>query len=1779
MIEWAIPQLLRALEGGHVSHRARVLKILGHLEREALEREPVRSVFLRALAGPDERLRRKVARLIARRKLHSYAASLLRLLPGKEVTGWLRVLDRPVEALVTLALDPKADYRARRSALKLLEGKIPESALPRLLPILSDRRFHDPLLDMLDTSLIPAIVDENGRFGEALMAERRRQATGSTEKGLLEKLMASKPSPLGVYPETESEQAGFVTAIAELAIEGGARDWLGKLWPYLVWTGPTARLKQALIAHQVTEVAPHLLAWDVVWNRWDWRGLVIEILGHLGQGADKIAKFLPKPGESASLDGLDALVALARFGEGKRIEAHLTAALALLEGKPEALHESQLGAVLRAAAVLKDARFAKPALALLERGEGPDETSDVLAALDPLELVPALEKALESKKATPWARARALDVVSAQKRRELIKAVVAAARRDPRAARVFRELAGPKDAALAVKLAEKGKLADSDLVRLLSFGIKTFEDTHPLARAVLANGGAKSQEKALGFLGDPAEARKLLLSPHSRVRALALKLALGRGILEQDDATHDLVQAAAFALTKKKARRTLSLLMTAVGVTGELRVKLRQVHRWRSAVTFHALHRELLARPELGLLHGGLLAALAHAQVKHPLTGKMGFYQGPLARLDATFASPSRFVQEGFFDLVASHHYECTDRLLVRFLGSPRPRVRAGILRILQRDATLGYGSSVLARLEDPDSSVRAAAIELLARHDLARFADEVSKRLADQDERVRLLAARTLAVWGDASAVERVASFLDSDDPGRRREAVHALRRFEPEKLAGKIRLGRPRQATAALLALSPTHVPPDPTLHAQIFELAAKGAGPLRALALRFLPAIASRELLPQVVPLLADEDPTVRLAAAYVLRRRDGRRHAPAIAELAARLPSDKSLEVLALLRDLGVPDAARGLLPLLLDKDARVRLTVRDAVTASRGFSLTKDLEGILDRGLETNAPPEAIRELVELLERTGGEDALVAIGRALRYEDRSVWEAVVSAARVHGSDAHAGTMGELLAKTPPLPPNLATLAIGEVERAGRKELVPLLEKLARATPAETVRRKALAAAQVLAKDETSLATEILERSIARVSELAKLKAKKKSDTTREISRQRATITTAGRALLRSHDDVTDGLDRIHDEAFRPLVVSEALERAAIVAAAGPIPGSLRMVLKPVPRDPLGTIAWRVRDRVADFPAKLAELAPREPEKLARAAAAARLLEPRVDLAWHQKMARDPRLEGLYIAAIEHLHPELAPVFPVLVESAKSGIKGNDYIANQVSERLARARLRLGLDTGTEGILELARQVPLRQRILAAFGLVPRLVAELDQKTTDKKLLIPLLGEVGGAEAIRAIDRFAKDGSPQVRTAVARALFLAGVVPREQLRDTDENVLVVALDAAGRLKAKDLGSEVVRLLDHKSALVQRAAAEAAGRLGLAEAQGGLLRLLKTQGAGTQAAGGLPGVLESIQRMTAQGQVPSLQQILAARGQARTPAGAALPAGRALEVTADVGAIPGLLEALQAGVTNDVRESIERILERIIPEPRLDEVGALLGAKNPQAVVAGLRVLGRRKVARALPAVRQLVEQAQPPVRDAAVEAAVALGDREIVPALKKLLEKSPNDVAARAGLEAFEPPSVDELADRAEKGNVAAFTALAARDEAKAALVAESVIPRLLLTNYAKDALVGLGFWIRAHREAWIPRLVAAASAGLASMGGAPGLELLAELAPEKAAPLAASALRGRRIPTPLRAHLIRMVARGGRLADVREALMEPDQEARIAARRFLEKGRFEWEEGP
>jgi HEAT repeat protein len=892
---------------------------------------------------------------------------------------------------------------------------------------------------------------------------------------------------------------------------------------------------------------------------------------------------------------------------------------------------------------------------------------------------------------------------------------------------------------------------------------------------------------------------------------------------------------------------------------------------------------------------------------------------------------------------------------------------------------------------------------------------------------------------------------------------------------------------------------------------------------------------------------------------------------------RAGSEKILETLALLRDLGVPEAARGLLPLLLDPDARVRALVRDAVTASRGFSLAKDLERLLDRALETSAPPDAVRELVELLERTGGEDALVALGRALRCEERSVWEAVVSAARVHASDAHAGRMGELLAADPPLPASLLTIAIGEVERARRKEFLPALEKLARGAQAETVRRKALEAALALAADVTPLATDVLARSLARVKELSKEKAKKKSDTSRELSRQRATVTTAARIALRSHEDLGKALSLLPEEALRPLVANEALDRAAVVAAAGPLPSSLRGALKRLPRDPLGDLAWRVRDRVTDFASKLDDLAPAERDRFALAEVTARLLGPELALAWHEKMARDARLERLYLAAIEHLKPDLAPIFPVLVETVKRTF-GSGAPAISTVERLARAKLRLGIKTGTDAIVAFARgavpgvldddassEVSFRQRYLAAEGLVSRLVAELDQKTSDKKVLIPLLGEVGGPEAIRAIQRFARDESHLIRAAVTRALLLAGVVPKEQLKDAAEDVLVVALDATGRLGAREQAGEVLRLLGHTSLNVQGAAAGAAVRLGLAEARPALERLLSLQALPPETPGALPS--------------------RAARSQAMARA---LAAARALEVIGDAASAPGLLEALHAGVGAPVREVIERTLARIVPDERLDEVGALLGARNAEAAIAALHVLGQRGVTRALPAVRQLVAHAQLPVRDAAIETAVALGDRAVVPLLRKFLEKEPNDTAARAGLLAFEPPSADELFERvAGRSDLVAFAALAARDEEKAARAALLFFEKVMAavkrglnvfsvaggpTLPMHKVLAALAPWIRAHPVDWVPRIDE-----MAGCSGNPGLELLAELAPAKAARRAALALRVRRVPGPSKPRFIRMLARAGRLADVREALLEPEPEARIEARRVLEPGRFAWEE--
>jgi len=1368
-------------------------------------------------------------------------------------------------------------------------------------------------------------------------------------------------------------------------------------------------------------------------------------------------------------------------------------------------HPSTWGACFEAAAVLGDARFGEVGLAALEKTRSDLERTPLLgealgyvdpvlpaalASLDPLELRPTLERVLDRERSRPESVRGAVEVVRRRGLKELLPRVVAAAEREPAAAAAAGEavaaLLEGDDGPLALDLVARADPGDGALVRLLERAGEVLPDAdrRALARTLLerGRGGARAQRQALRALrgGEAPDdflqaCAALFRAPEAKVRATALREAIALGLLAppdrgrvsaaaRDACVYDLLLLATDALRDhdrdEAARDQVTKLLDALLPPGgapealppeaadDLRGRVRQAGLWTEAATFHAVGRELLelARAGLrtGLLHGAVLELQAEGRFLDHATGERGPYTGPLPHLEAVLASPSPYVQEALFDLVASPGYLRTQGLLVRFLASPRPRVRREVLTrvgLLTREGALAHAGDVLGSLADPDPAVRRAGVGLLARLELGRFAPSVRLLLDDPDGPARLEAARTLAGWGDRSCLEHLGAFLGSDDVALRREAVRHLRRFEPALLAGGlaryVRLETPVAAAAALAALRPGRLPDDDALKAAVLVVAAEGRGPLRARALRFLPDVAEPRRLGEVVPLLGDADPDVRRAAAHVLRRRDGRRFAPAAAELAAATDDPEvraydsprgstpgearergrggarggeapprttqvRLEVLELLADLGVAEAARGLLPLLLDEDARVRARARDAVAGARGYSLQPELERLLREALDGGAAPGAIEELVDLLERTGDDEVFPAIAEALRCEDRRVWEAVVAAARAREADAHAGRLVELLSGRHPLPPALETLAIAEVERCGRRDAREALAARARAADAaETVRRRALQAAAALG-DLEPLRSAVEATAMKRERTLAKAKPRRGERV--PLRQARGTVTFADRlkvAAARSPRDLEEAVAAVPPAARRASVAWTALERAGDVLAGDPR-ADLGRVVKALPGEPALDLVRRVRDRVEprEYAELLERLTPVGAAPLERAAA--RLFaEPGrpADPAEHERVLmgfeggdwrreRDSRrAEAFYLACMADWRPELRPLFGAMVARARRAVDAppadrwahRDRQARGLAERSARIDRRLDLtgpgDDARAGILALAdaaSDLPFRRRYLAAAGDVAGLAAELarahgETQAGDRAQVLRLLGEVGGAEAARTVAGRAAEKDAEVRADVAWALGLAGDAEAARaplaalLGDEAEAVRVEALGAAARLGAREHTAAATSALGDEAPAVRAAACAAAARLGVEGARALVARLLV-------------GPSNPVRRAAA----------------------------RALETLADPGTTPALLEALGQAQPAEVTDVLTGVLIRIAPDDALDDVGRLLGAEPFPARAAALRVLGARGHRPAAPAVRELLADGSSAVRAAACAAAGALGDPGLRPAVLERLD---------------------------------------------------------------------------------------------------------------------------------------------------------------------------------
>jgi HEAT repeat protein len=1431
-----------------------------------------------------------------------------------------RGFPRPVARLVELVGDEAAPLPARAAAADLLKGQaLTPQQRAALLRGLAVVELHAPVMVALgpvDEALVEAAVAANRAFAEAVRRRRREALTGEPEASWWERWRLPGPTALGVCADTRVAQVAFVTGVARLAIRARSKRWLVELVPHLFSAGLTRELIEAVVELQLTEFVRRLLKSPVAWATPAARCVTFELAGRLGEhgAARRLAKHLPANGKLADPDPQEALLALARLGRARAIAPLLDGALAgvrreLGQDPGRALgHRSLWGVAFRAGAALGDERFAQLGLEVLAAEvdvPAIDEVlAEVLTRLDPLELRPMLDETLRSASARHAARDAALEVVRQRELHELLPRVVALAGREPAladaATRVVADLLQADDAELVLELLRGAEPGDAALSKLLDCALDRFtaERAQAFARELLRQGagGARAQARALRFLAAGQEeltqlrtCLELFRSPHAAVRTEALCEALRLGLLTavddpraeaREDSAWGLLELAADALLEAHesthARRQLvalfDQLLPAAGQGGllesdqaqGLRQRLLQAGLWQEAATFHHAHRELLdlgeAGVEVGPLHGALLLCVARATFRHPVTGGQGRYPGPLPRFERTFSLASPWVQEALFEVVRGPAYLRTTALTARFCASSRPRVRREALGLLDREACLAHAQVVLGCLDDPDVSVRSAALELLRRHELSRFAARLRPALDDGEERVRLLAARALAEWGDQSCLARLVEFLASDRAALRKEAVSYLRRFEPALLVGllaaHVRLEAPRAAAAVLAALRPQRLPEDEELLDAIFLVAAKGRGPLRARALRFLPDLVGARRLGDCVSLLADADPQVRQAAGYVLRRRDGRRHAPAIADLAASSGDPElRLEALALLGDLGVAEAARGLAPLLTDDDARVRLAARRALSAARGFSLQPELERALTAGLEGQAGPVALAELVAFLDRVGDDEAFTAIRQALRCEDRAVWEAVLAAARTRGREDHVPRLVELLGAATALPASLATLALAEVARVRHHSAREAVEELARESMHETVRRRALVTVRALEGESgegtAALATDVARAAVRRLKTLEK-EAKGGHDRRRAIWQTRGTLTACA-SLVAAEGVRTRELARavkaLPAEAWRgqsPWRLRDGVAAELQAVSGADVGAPLGVLPKPLRDHGRAAVVRRLRDRVSarTYLRHLVGHVPpalRDPRELTVVELAAERPLRLDDLRARWKQAPDrpsrERYEDLLVAVAQHWRPEAGALLADMIREAARFVRGladdrwgsKDRQAQALAGRYARCMLRLGRVEQVDDLLELGKtDHDLVHRTLAALGeagqLAERLPALAGESTLATRVaVLRLLGEAGGAEAARLLSERTEASQSVERAAVAEGLGLTGEPSAADslgrlLEDDAPEVRAAAVTAAARLRALEHEGAIVAALAHDDPAVALAAVEA-------------------------------------------------------------------------------------------------------------------------------------------------------------------------------------------------------------------------------------------------------------------------------------------------------------------------------------------------------------------------
>jgi len=306
----------------------------------------------------------------------------------------------------------------------------------------------------------------------------------------------------------------------------------------------------------------------------------------------------------------------------------------------------------------------------------------------------------------------------------------------------------------------------------------------------------------------------------------------------------------------------------------------------------------------------------------------------------------------------------------------------------------------------------------------------------------------------------------------------------------------------------------------------------------------------------------------------------------------------------------------------------------------------------------------------------------------------------------------------------------------------------------------------------------------------------------------------------------------------------------------------------------------------------------------------------------------------------------------------------------------------------------------------------------------------------LGQLGDPRAVVPLVGRARDDSPEVRVAVYGALGelrdrRANAALLQGLSDAAEQPQLAAIAALGRLGSDAAVEPLSAMLENPDARRTRAVVAALGAIGGEEALGAVIdalgrhdtRAVAAEVLLSQARRGpgpiMPMLARAITDAATDLQVTAIAEVIHRIGLSRPDprataslldilhAGRGAPSAvlRALATTGSADALVPILEHLRSdspGMPGAALDALDLYFTQMPPDGRAaDPLLAALGQVPQAERIRVVRLLGVVRAARALPALRPLVEHEDAALRLAAVEAIGRIGDAEGAPLLIDLL----------------------------------------------------------------------------------------------------------------------------------------------------------------------------------